>query len=533
MSRRRSIGTIFWGLTLMGIGGLLLARNMGYSIPIWSALARYWPVLIIVWGLMKLVDYYRFKSMGEDRPLFSGGEVALLILVILAGSAITTAANISPELGEIFQIGDIDFWDITGNNYEYSERQEAAAAPDSTIEILNLYGNVEVAPADTDRITLEVLKTVRAASKEEADRLVQDFTFSIKNEGTRYRIISSRDENSTTGRIGFERQRFKSSMTLRVPRRSVLQLDNRNGNVSVSGLTGNQIIRNRYGKVGIRGITGTVEIENRNGSVEAIDVTQSAKITNSYSSVTATNIGGSLDVQNRNGSVEATTVKGNTTISNSYSSVEVRTVTGTLNIQNRNGTVTVEDVTDAAKISNSYANTTVKNVGGRLDVTARNGSVNVADIKGDAIISNSYAPITVTNIQGELRVEGRNNSVDIENVTGNLTIENSYQNVDVRDAKGAVTVRTRNGDVRIEYPQPPAKDVTVNAEYANVVVEMPSGSSFAVDARTRYGNVDSEFEGIRVDSDNRDKSINGRTGTGGPLIKIDTRNGDVRLERRG
>jgi hypothetical protein len=42
--------------------------------------------------------------------------VALLILVVFAGSAITTAANVSPNLGNIFEIGNLDLWDITGNS---------------------------------------------------------------------------------------------------------------------------------------------------------------------------------------------------------------------------------------------------------------------------------------------------------------------------------------------------------------------------------------------------------------------------------
>ena len=114
---RRTIGTIFWGLILITIGGLLLARNFGYPIPIWSVLARYWPVLIIAWGLVKIVEYFHARRTRDNRPLFSGGEVALLILVILAGSAITTAANVNLNLDTDF--GDLDLWDITGNNYSY------------------------------------------------------------------------------------------------------------------------------------------------------------------------------------------------------------------------------------------------------------------------------------------------------------------------------------------------------------------------------------------------------------------------------
>src|SRR5262245_53652899 len=130
MSVRRSAGTIFWGMTLVGIGALLLANNMGYPIRIWPYVVRYWPALLIAWGMLKFVDFFRFRRAGDSRPLFSGGEVALLILVIFAGSAITTAANVSPEIGNIFEMGDIDLWDITGDNYTYEQRaEEQGVAP--------------------------------------------------------------------------------------------------------------------------------------------------------------------------------------------------------------------------------------------------------------------------------------------------------------------------------------------------------------------------------------------------------------------
>src|SRR5262245_60129813 len=149
MRSHRSAGTVFWALVLIGVGGLLLARNMGYAIPIWAAVARYWPVLIIVWGFLKLFDQYRLRRAGDTSPLFSGGEVALLIIVILAGSVITLAANLSPRAGDIFQIGDLDLCDITGSNYDYDEHYEAEIPAGSTIEILNLFGNVDVSPAES------------------------------------------------------------------------------------------------------------------------------------------------------------------------------------------------------------------------------------------------------------------------------------------------------------------------------------------------------------------------------------------------
>src|SRR5690242_4061371 len=136
---RRSLGAFFWGAVLVIIGALLLVRNFGYSIPFWNMLTVYWPVLIILWGLVKLVDYYRFRNVDPAPRLFSGAEVALLLFVIFAGSAMTVAANISPTVGEFFGVGElIDLWTITGNNYEYTDHVEADVTPNSVVDILNL-----------------------------------------------------------------------------------------------------------------------------------------------------------------------------------------------------------------------------------------------------------------------------------------------------------------------------------------------------------------------------------------------------------
>ena len=95
--------------------------------------------------------------------------------------------------------------------------EQAGVTPASEIEIVNFYGNVEVRPADSDQIVVDVKKTVRAGTKDEADRLQRDFTFSIQTEGKKYRIASNRDDGFTGP--GVPRQRLKSSLTILVPKR--------------------------------------------------------------------------------------------------------------------------------------------------------------------------------------------------------------------------------------------------------------------------------------------------------------------------
>src|SRR5215510_14755877 len=270
--RQRSTATMFWGLILVGVGFIFLLKNIGYEIPIWMGVALYWPVLLIVWGLIKLVDYARWKKAGQPGPLFGAGEVVLLIIVILSGTALTAAANLSPEFGNLFEIANIDLWDITGNSYQFSEHYEKDVPSGSSIEIINRYGFIEVTPADTDRILVDVAKTIIADNQAAADDLSKVLTYSITQEGDQYRVISTfnRDQNNVRGR------RFKTSLTVKVPRHSNLSINNRNGSVSITGLTGDQRVMNAFGNVTLGEIAGPITIANRNADVSVSGITGAA-----------------------------------------------------------------------------------------------------------------------------------------------------------------------------------------------------------------------------------------------------------------
>ncbi len=53
--RRRPL---FSGLLLILIGLLLLAHQFRPEFRVWQLFATYWPVLLIIWGLSKMFDYF-------------------------------------------------------------------------------------------------------------------------------------------------------------------------------------------------------------------------------------------------------------------------------------------------------------------------------------------------------------------------------------------------------------------------------------------------------------------------------------------
>lgn len=460
MSARRSLGGVFWGLALVGVGLVFLLNNIGYSIPIWSSLVRYWPVLIILWGVVKLVDY--FRAAPGDRRLFSGGEVVLLAFLLLMGSAFSAAANSSFGFGNFSDL-DFDFDLLDANqDFEYPEHLELDAPAGSRIQIVNAYGAVDIQPADTDRIIVDIQKVVRARDKAEADRLEPDFKFSILPSGGGFRIASNRasDDGRVEVRIGNGRRRYKSSMVVRVPKQAVLKVENRYGAVNMAGLTGDQVIETRYGAVAVRDITGALEVVNRYSSVDMENVSGSAKVTNRYGSVTAKRVGG-VNVENRYGSIRAEDISGNAVFVNRYSSVSAQNVSGEVRVDGRNNGVELEGVQGGAVIETSYRNVSLRDVSGQVRVNNRHGDITFATDRPpqhDLTFDGEYSKVQIElPSTSSFRVEGEAASSQVESAFDGIQITSSTRGRRQTSISGSVgqggptiRIRTRQSDVRLQ-----------------------------------------------------------------------------------
>jgi hypothetical protein len=339
--------------------------------------------------------------------------------VILSGTALTAAANLSPDFGALFEMANIDLWDITGNSYQFTQPTLEKDVPSgSTIEIINRYGNIEVTPAETDRISVSVTKTIIAQNETQAADMSKGFNYEIAQEGARYRIISNfnRDSNRVRGR------RFKTSLTIQVPRTSLLVINNRNGDVDISGLAGDQNIRNTFGRVSAKSISGSVDINNRNDAIVVEDVT------------------------------------GKTTLGNEFGNIEARRVTGALDVRNRNGAVDVEQISGDVKIVNSFADVNIADVHGTLNVDSRNGAVDIARVEKDMTVDNRFESVKVVDALGRVNVDNENGSVELHYTT---------------PPRNNVRVNTKFSDISIVLPSTSAFYVEARSHFATISSDFP------------------------------------------------------------
>jgi DUF4097 and DUF4098 domain-containing protein YvlB len=453
MSRPRSAGSFFWGLVLIAAGSIFLLKNLGYDVPVWAGVARYWPILLIVWGLVKLIDYARLKRSGEPGPLFGAGEVVLLIVVIMAGTALTAAANMNPDIGSFFEIANIDLWDITGNSYRFTEHYEQEALGAVSVEIINRYGNVEVIPADTDRIIVDVDKTVIAANEAEAAGIQNELMYSIVQDDNRYRVISNLNrDNNRRGR------RFKTSLVVKVPKRSAVVVDNKNGNVDLSGLTGDQNVNNSFGSVNLSRITGAVAISNRNDTVSVEEILGATTIFNEFGNIEARNVAGTLELRHRNGNIQIATVKGDTKISSAFGSMEVRDIQGALEVSARNTSVEISNVEKDVKVENQFESVEIDGVKGGTTVNNRNGIVDIQyDVPPtrDIRVESQFGDVTLTlPPMSNFSIDARTRFSGVSSDFSELSVREEHERRSITGQVGTggpeIRIENRNGSISLE-----------------------------------------------------------------------------------
>ena len=115
--RRRSITG---PLLLLIVGGLFLWNNFHPETRFFDMLANYWPFLLILWGVLRLIEVV-WPGHDARSGSFTGGEVVLIVLICIVGSAVWAGYR----HGIHFNSGGLD---VFGEAYDYPFTARAPAA---------------------------------------------------------------------------------------------------------------------------------------------------------------------------------------------------------------------------------------------------------------------------------------------------------------------------------------------------------------------------------------------------------------------
>jgi hypothetical protein len=451
---RRSIAgpvvLILMGLLfLMGTMGILDTHHLGLLF------AHYWPALLILWGILKLIEHEQAKRYGQPSRGIGVGGVFLMLFLIGAGLIATEIARVDwTNLREHTRFGDDQGWDelFGGPTFDYSDElsQEIPAA--ATLHINDDRGaitiNVVEGKANDKTIKISVRKKIRAAKQQDADNY---------NEKTKPQItVADKVVTLDANTHGAGDKGVTTDMDIYIPR-----------NIDL-------VVVARHGDLAITGINGSVDVNHQHGEVTLNDQTGNAVLNLEQSAARAEHVKGDITIQGRAKEVDLEDIDGAVHLNGEFQE-----------------SLRLVRVSKTVSFRSSRTDMDFTSLDGRLDLDS-------GDLRADSLT-------------GPMRLTTRSKDISLEGLSGDLRLEDQNGTVEVGLRKpGNIQIDNRKGDVQ---------------------VSIPPNTPMKVEARTREGDISSDFEEIKVESNDKQSSASGSIGTNGPKLVVNCEKGDIEIRK--
>ena len=184
------------------------------------------------------------------------------------------------------------------------------------------------------------------------------------------------------------------------------------------------------------------------------------------------------------------------------------------------------------RISSSNGSLDVEGIEGNARLTTSNGKIRIAVFEGNVEAKTSNGSVTLTDSQGSAVIKTSNGNIKADGVRGHFEAKTSNGGIRARilgDGDGRpIEVHTSNGSIDLTLTEQPSADVIATSSNSSVTVHAPASLAARITADTSHASIQTDFE-VTVQGTQKKTHLDGTINGGGPLIKLDSSNGGIRL----
>ncbi|HTC94899.1 MAG TPA: DUF4097 family beta strand repeat-containing protein [Terriglobales bacterium] len=497
LPRRRS----FAGpVILIIVGVIFLLGNM--HIITWSGLgwwySRYWPLLLILWGAIKLVEYTWARRQGFQPSGIGAGGVFLVLFIIVGGLVATEIVGVDwtgfhkalDEMGINFPVG---------NKYEYSNQIDQAVASRGVFTLALQHGSITVLPSTDEKVHVSVRKTIRAFSKEEADRIDQATQPEIKTDDIPTASMSNLPD--VPGLSSAERDKIRAEIDRARAEAAKARAE--------AARAREEVIRVNLGSSSSNAAESDVELH--------VPPTLPLELSTQH---------GDIEVRSRQADVKLTAVHGDVTIDDLTGNATI-----TMHGGMQGGDLTVRDVKGNVTVQGHANESNISNVSGLVAMSGDYmGETNVQNLGQGFRFNSSRTDLETGKIQGELRFDG--DSLRASNISGGFKVSTRSKDMHLEDVTGDIEVNNKNASVELRASKAPAGNIQISNKDGGIEIALPAQSAFQVEAKAHGGEIHSDFGEIKIDKSSEENPVaSGTIGAGGRKIQLSTEHADIDIRK--
>ena len=129
---------------------------------------------------------------------------------------------------------------------------------------------------------------------------------------------------------------------------------------------------------------------------------------------------------------------------------------------------------------------------------------------------------------GNLTVKTTNGEITVRAIAGFVKVETVNGDIELTGLERGADVSAINGRVRLELASVGENGIRCKTTNGQIIVTLPSGAKATLAARVTNGVVHTENLAIQATEESR-RRLDATIGGGGPEIRLDTTNGEIRI----
>jgi DUF4097 and DUF4098 domain-containing protein YvlB len=434
-------------LIIVGVVFLLGNLHMLSWLRLGSWYAHYWPALLILWGVIKLIEYQQSQREGVPAPGIGVGGIFLVVVLVVSGLIATQAARISwGEIRDNMGIDDSDISDIFGDKYSFDDHLEQDFPAGASLKVIDTHGAVSVHASEDNKITVVVRKRVGADSQEAANK----YDNATKPTITVIGGLVTLDAKTDAAGDHF----VQSDLDISLPRKAALNIVSRRGDLTVATREGD------------------------------------------------------LDITHQHGDVSVEDIKGNVKLSLEKDSAKIEQIAGNVHIEGRLNEVSLSDVSGTAQLDGEFQES-VKLSRIKKNVIFKSSRTDMEFSKIDGDLDLDSDDLRAEQITGPLRLTTRSKNIHLDAVSGDVRLQDENGNIEVEmRSLGSLQIDNRKGEIQLSVPEKPgfrldarARDGEIQSEFPEIKVssgDREVSASGSVGSATSHLVINNEHGGIEI-----------------------------------
>jgi hypothetical protein len=431
--------SVFSGLILIIIGVLLLLHNYrGFELG--QLFVHWWPLLLIIWGALKLYERTAARSAGGDPSAsrITPGEV-FLVLGLLALVGIVAGVEGVKEHFPDMMMGDTTAIDL--------DVAPKAVPANARVTIKGTRGDISVRSSSEAEIRVNGKKNVRSWNQRDADRLGGGSGVDIVQNGDGWDVQPSNGDS-----------RISVDMDVVVPSKSAVTVRNDKGDISVADMGTSLSINSGTGDIDVRGTNGDVNLDMKRGD---------AKINSTKGDVRVSGTGESVDVTDATGSF---------TINGEFV-----------------GPIRAEKIAKGVRMVSRRTDLTLSQLTGHME--AGSGNMEIVDAPGNLILRTHEEEITVENPGAKVKIDNRNGNIELRFSSppkDDIDITNASAGISISmpdNSNFQIVADCHSGDIDSEFESDSLKKTTTEGGDSHLEGRYGTGRGPKITLHTTYGSI--------------------------------------------